>query len=162
MTSELLKLYGSPYDAALQADIDKLVVSGLALCSHLSYYQDESRRWRVSALYEVNHTIGDALLDELRYLPDEKNAADVAAEICLAISALPSETIERSFGFDAAYASTESSPGSLLNLYDETRSNKSSSAANMFEQLAPEGTSFSPAERVNLYIRHLYRMSESA
>ncbi len=162
LTSELLKLYGAPYDAGLQQDIDRLVFSGLVLCSDLSYYQDESLKWRVSALYELNRPIADALLQELRYLPDEQTTADVAAEICLAISALPPEAVERSLGLDAAYSSGESSVGSLLNLYDDNRTNRSSSAANLFGSLAPEGTSFSPTERVNLYIRHLYRMSESA
>jgi hypothetical protein len=162
LTPELLRLYGAPYDAQLQGELDALVVSGLVTASGLSYYQDDSANWRVTASYSLNRATAESILRELEFLPDEAEAARVASEICLAVSALPDDFVERAMSLDVAYSSNGSSTNSLLSLYDADGRNQSSRAAGRFEQLAPAGHSLSPSEQVNLYIRHLYRMARSA
>lgn len=158
LTPELLKLYGSPYDAEIQTQLDRLVGSGLVTTKDLAYYQDEGGSWRVAASFSIDHDRAGPVLDELAYLPDELLAAEVIREVCLALAALPPELLDRALLLDAAYSDTRSSPYSLIHLRDERGSNLSSDVAESFRRIAPRGTYLSPAEQANLYVRHLARM----
>ena len=159
LTPELLKLYGTPYDAGLQSDMDRLVGMGLARARDLSYFQDDCGRWRVAALYSLNLEPSLPLLRELDRLPDEREAAHVTKEICLAVSALPPDAVDQVLQLDVAYSSPTSSDNTLLSLYDSDGKNSTSRAANQFQQLVPAGANLNPAEQANLYIRHLYRIA---
>lgn len=159
LTPELLKLYGSPYDAGLQSDMDRMVGAGLVRARDLSYFQDDHGRWKVAAFYSLNLEASLPLLRELDRLPDEREAAHVTKEICLAVSALPPDVVDRVLQLDVAYSSPSSSNNTLVSLYDAEGTNDTSRVATQFQSLAPEGVTLNPAEQANLYIRHLYRIA---
>lgn len=159
LTPELLKLYGSPYDATLQSDVDRLVVIGLIRAQGVSYDQDDRGSWRVSASYSIQASMAQRLLHEIEFFPDEKAAAGIAKEICLALSALPEDVVDLALGMDASYSNNQTSANSLVSLFDNQGSNPSARSAALFESLGPSNSTFGPSEQVNLYLRHLYRMA---
>lgn len=158
LTQELLKLYGSPYDAQLQKDLDNLTGSGLVRARDLSYFQNSQSSWRVSASYSLNYDVCESLISELSTFPDELAAIRVAKEICLAISALPPESVTSALAFDVSYSNPEFSVNSIIYLSDEGQSNASARAARLFTDASNE-FDVSSSEAANLYIRHLYSLA---
>lgn len=158
LTAELLKLYGSPYDARLQRDVDLLVAEGLVRASSLAYNLDDAGNWKVFARYSIIEERARSILAMVEHFPDERNAFLVVHEVCQAISALPPQDVDRALGFDAAYANPAIGPNNVLDLYDEDRGNKSSRSAGLFPSPA-RGISLEASERAHLYVRHLHRLA---
>ncbi len=158
LTKELLKLYGTPYDASLQDDIDHLVASGLVHARDLHYFQTDQGTWQVGALYALGPAErAEPILRMLWSFPDERNAAAIAREVCLAISALPAESIDRVLSLDVAYSDPRFSPNSIISLLDSDGENGTSRAAQLFQNVSDKG--LTPSEQAGLYIRHLYRIA---
>ncbi|WP_431806647.1 hypothetical protein [Microbacterium paraoxydans] len=158
LTKELLKLYGTPYDAGLQDDIDRLVAAGLIRARDLHYFQTDQGSWQVGALYALGPaTLTDPILRMLWAFPDERESANIAREVCLAVSALPAEWIDRVLSLDVAYADPRFSPNSVISLLDSDGENGSSRAAQLFQDVSDK--ELTPSEQAGLYIRHLFRIA---
>ncbi|MCK8467155.1 hypothetical protein M0722_08145 [Microbacterium sp. KSW4-16] len=158
LTKELLKLYGTPYDAGLQDDIDRLVAAGLIRARDLHYFQTDQGSWQVGALYALGPAaLTDPILRMLWAFPDERESAKIAREVCLAVSALPAEWIDRVLSLDVAYADPRFSPNSVISLLDSDGENGSSRAAELFQDVSDK--ELTPSEQAGLYIRHLFRIA---
>lgn len=158
LTKELLKLYGAPYDASLQDDIDRLVAAGLVRARDLHYFQTDQGTWQVGALYALGPAaLTDPILRMLWAFPDERESTAIAREVCIAISALPSEWVDRVLSLDVAYADPRFSPNSVISLLDSDGENGSSRAAHLFQDVSDKR--LTPSEQAGLYIRHLYRIA---
>lgn len=158
LTKELLKLYGTPYDAGLQDDIDRLVAAGLIRARDLHYFQTDQGSWQVGALYALGPAaLTDPILRMLWAFPDERESANIAREVCLAVSALPAEWIDRVLSLDVAYADPRFSPNSVISLLDSDGENGSSRAAQLFQDVSDK--ELTPSEQAGLYIRHLFRIA---
>lgn len=158
LTKELLKLYGTPYDAGLQDDIDRLVAAGLIRARDLHYFQTDQGSWQVGALYALGPAaLTDPILRMLWAFPDERESANIAREVCLAVSALPAEWIDRVLSLDVAYTDPRYSPNSVISLLDSDGENGSSRAAQLFQDVSDK--QLTPSEQAGLYIRHLFRIA---
>lgn len=156
LTSEVLKQQGGPYDAELQRDLDHLVGKGLVAVDDVQYEWSRELGWRVTALYSASE-LSQPLLRTIAEFPDEANTMSILREICLAISALPDESVDATLASDVTYTDGYIGPNTLVVLQDEDDSNRSSRLARRFQDVVGPVRNLGPAELANLYVRHLYR-----
>jgi hypothetical protein len=159
LTPKLLKFFGGPYDPDLQHNIDLLVGRGMVLAREVHYEEHDRDGWRVEASYSLNENLARKVLSAAAHFPDETYAAQFVLELCLALSALPEEILDRAFTLDATYSSLASSPNSIVSLAGSDQSNRSARAARSIGEAVTPTAPMNPAEEVHLYLRHLYRIA---
>lgn len=160
-TAEVLKLLGGPYDPNLQQELDRLVGRGLLIVREPSYEFTEDDGWRLTAEYELHEAFSRPVLDAAVQYPDEVEVSRVVREICLALSAAPTDELDNLVRSDVSYADPSVGPNSIVDLFDPEGGNPSSRTAQRFGSLSPRGAGTTPAEEAHLYIRHMLRVVTS-
>ncbi|MFC5501318.1 hypothetical protein ACFPJ4_03575 [Lysinimonas soli] len=157
LTPDLLKSHGGPYYPQLQRDLDRLVGRGLANVRDIGYSANDDGHWRIDATFRFDPQRGGPVLEACLDFPDERDSYELILEIALATSSLDIDDVNPTFDRDASFDDSTLSFGSLL-LVGE--GNRSARAARRFGDLSQARPS--KAEEIQLYVRHMHRLSRGA
>lgn len=161
LEGKLLKRRGSPFYPVLQHDLDRLVGTGVAIISNVSYVPDEDGRWRLEGSYQLNRLIADRIIASITEFESERRVQNFIQELGYALSALDDEEIEQATTQDATYADPLVDVGNVVDFGEWRTVNSSANAARYFEHLIPGGGRATNGEMLHLYVRHLHRRLHS-
>jgi hypothetical protein len=158
----VLKRRGGPFYPDLQADLDRLVGSGVVQVQSLRHQRIDDDRYRLEGSYRLNPALAEPILSYLRGLPGEAEAAKFVRELVLALSALSDEEIDRAVSEDATYANPKVGIDNVIDFGEWMSANYSATAAERLGGLVKTGALVGASEKVHLYVRHLRRRLQGA
>ena len=151
----VLKRRGGPFYPDLQRDLDRLVGLGVARVESLHHQRLDDDHYRLEGSYRLNLELAQPILDYLRSIPEEADAARFVRELVLALSALSDEEIDRAITEDATYTNPNIGNDNVIDFGEWMNTNYSASAAEIVGGYVPTGVTVGPSEKVHLYVRHL-------
>lgn len=164
----VLKLDNGPYYPDIQRELDRLVVRGLVEVRKLRYVEGTYEGVRIDGDYSLNFTM-NRLSPILSALGCESPEAAIdprdyeihcfLVELASALATIPSDQIHIAATVDATYANDQVDTSNIID-FESTNSddkdlNRSVAATRRFQYFLPEGSSFSPGERLFLYATYL-------
>lgn len=151
----ILKRRGGPFYPDLQKDLDRLVGLGVARVEGLRHERIDDNHYRLEGCYSLNLPLAEPILNRLRTMPEEADAAKFVRELVLALSALTDEEIDRAVNEDATYANPNIGNDNVIDFGEWISANYSAAAAEKVGELIPSGAFVGAGEKVHLYVRHL-------
>lgn len=155
MDGKLLKRQGGPFYPVLQADLDSLVGTGVAVISNLSHVLDEQGRWRLEGSYLLNQEFADRILRQMAEFEEERRLFRFLQELAFALSSLSDEDLGKATTEDATYSDPIIDFGNVVDFAEWQVKNFTANAADQFERLLPGGVRANSGEKTHLYLRHL-------
>lgn len=158
---KVLKRRGGPFYPDLQHDLDCLVGSGVAKITDLGHYQDEDKNWCLEGRYALRQEFSTRILNQIQSYPDEVKTSVFIRELAFALSSLDSGALDEAVAEDATYSDPSVSFGNVVDFDEWRKKNYSANVARYFENIAPSGKTTTAAEKIHLYVRHLYRRAHA-
>lgn len=158
----VLKRRGGPFYPELQADLDRLVGLGVVRVENLRHERIDDDRYRLEGSFRLNQALAQPILDYLRVIPDEAEAAKFVRELVLALSALSDDEIDRAITEDATYSNPQVGLDNVIDFGQWMSANYSANAAERVGGFVRSGAVVGPSEKVHLYVRHLRRRLHGA
>lgn len=158
----VLKRRGGPFYPDLQADLDRLVGMGIVHVHDLRHQRIDDDRYRLEGSYRLNSDMAKPILEQLRSMKSEAEAARFVRELVLALSALSDEEIDRAITEDATYANPKVGPDNVIDFGEWLSANYSAAAAEKVGSFVKAGAVVGASEKVHLYVRHLRRRLQGA
>ena len=154
---KVLKRRGGPFYPTLQADLDKLVGTGVVCISNVSHILTEDRQsWRLEGSYHLYRPFADRILQSVKSFGQDERLSGFFQELAYAVSALgdydPSEVIRE----DATFGDPLIDIGNVVDFAEWRRINHSADATLYFKNLVPYGAGLTRSEMLHLYVHHLY------
>lgn len=159
---KVLKRRGGPFYPDLQRDLDCLVGQGIATVRNLGHYQDEDKNWRLEGSYALRHEFANAILKQIHSYADEQKITSFIRELAFALASLDQNAVDQAVAQDATYSDPGVSVGNVVDFDEWRKENYSADVAEYFENIAPSGKSTTAAEKIHLYVRHLYRRANAS
>jgi hypothetical protein len=161
----VLKTGWIPRSAKLQAAIDSLIGRGMVDVSTVDYEQ-RGNRLDLTADYSLNLDLCSRVIAAIDRDPDWQLEFQALREIATCAAGMGRDRLPRAVLVDASYSDPLLDTNTVLNLEpDEGQTPTRTERANReLSRIATEriGRDLSPAELTNLYIRHLFPLTESA
>ena len=140
-----------------QADVDRLVGSGVVVPSSVRHILDEDGRWRLDARYRLNYGFGLPILETAATFELQARQLQFVREVVHAVSALGEDAIDAATISDASYGSDFVDIGGMVDIASNGTSNESARTAARFGDLMMPEVALSSAEMVHLYVRELHK-----
>jgi hypothetical protein len=159
---KVLKRKGGPYYPDLQRDLDCLVGLGVALITELGHAKDADNNWRLEGSYALNQKFAAPILRTISSYSEEVRISVFIRELAFALSAIDGPTLDAAVSEDATYADPTITYGNVVDFDEWKKDNYSADVADYFERITPSGKNTTAAEKIHLYVRHLYRRAHNA
>ncbi len=154
---KVLKRRGGPFYPELQLDLDCLVGMGVAFITNLGHARDGEGNWRLEGAYSLNDAFSAKILSQINTYKSEVRISAFIRELAFALSALDEAALDAAVTEDATYSDPNVTYGNVVDFDEWKKENYSANVADYFEQITPSGKDTTPAEKIHLYVRHLYR-----
>lgn len=148
-----------PFYPDAQWDIDRMVSQGLIRISGIKYRRVVSSWW-MDADYKITLT-GTKVQQLSSATPILAKASGFIRELTGTFASMNKEAANYAFQYDAIYE-TPGVPKWAALVFESADENLSTVTAEAFDQFLPNGETFAPRERVELYLNYLkMRVSKS-
>ncbi|WP_127837608.1 hypothetical protein [Burkholderia gladioli] len=149
---KLLKRFGGPFYPLLQAQIDRLVGSGIVLATDISHIEDGLEGCRLDASYQLEPRRAASILKCAHDQVFDIDFYKFSRELALAFAALPFEIMERISSEDATYGDRNIDAGNVIDFSEWQQRNFTANVATNYGR----GRNLTSGERLHLYVEQLY------
>lgn len=145
-----------PFYPDAQWDIDRMVAQGLITISGIKYRRIVSSWW-MDADYKITST-GTQVQRTSATTPVLAKASGFIRELVGTFASMSADAADHAFQYDAIYE-TPGVPKWAALVFESVDENLSAITAEAFDQFLPNGQTFSPRERIELYLQYLKERS---
>lgn len=152
----VLKTDEGPRSIKFETELDACV--GLGLVEVESIQADEERPDKLSACFRLAGRNAAPLLEVIDAFPDERRSAAFLNEIAFAFVEIAPGLRDDAATADAAWTNPSIVTDRVVRFAGEgAKANPTYNVAQAFQNYAPEGQRFTPAQQLDLYVRLLKR-----
>ncbi len=152
----VLKTDEGPRSIRFESELDNCIGLGLVVVD--SIQADEERSDKLSASFRLAGRLAAPVLEVIDAFPDERRTSAFLNEIAFAFVEIAPGLRDDAAIADAAWANPSVSTDRVVKFAGEgSRTNPSFNVTEAFQAFAPDGLHYTPAQRLDLYVRLLKR-----